>query len=280
MQGGDGRRGGKGANGGKGREVTAALLSMAVLAGGLGWSSSAAVAAEAPAEPFRLFTPPLPRGTTRVTANLRPFFNLLGPGWGAVNDFAVEHYFARAPFKVSAAVAPLAIAAGSGSVGMISHARLGGAFATDFIELGISAGGRFQRFGPGGFSVGTGLRLGALDGLSVRTDLTYAIVRNYYTGKVIVPFSSLQLTIEVPLHRAVTLVVEGALSLDAWLFATIGAKHHLGPRGVPGTWTVRGGLGIAWVLDRFPCQYSDPRPCENVAWATGFTFVAGLDRRF
>jgi hypothetical protein len=43
---------------------------------------------------------------------------------------------------------------------------------------------------------------------------------------------------------------------------------------------VRGGIGIAWVLDRFPCQYSDPRPCENAAWATGPTVVVGVDRRF
>jgi hypothetical protein len=181
---------------------------------------------------------------------------------------------------VLAAVSPLAIAAGSGPTGMISHARLGGAFATNFIELGLSAGSRFQRFGPGGFSLSTSLRLGALDGLSVRTDVTYAIVRNYYSGKVIVPFSNLLLAIEVPLHPAVTLVAEGGFSLDAWLFATLGAKHHMGPRGAPGTWTVRGGLGIAWVLDRIPCQYSDPRPCEHVAWATGLTFVLGLDRRF
>jgi hypothetical protein len=227
-----------------------------------------------------LFAPRLPRGTTRVAGDLRPFFNLLGPGWGGINDFTIEHYFVGAPFKVSAVVAPLAFASGAEGTGMITHARLGGGLATDFIELEASLGGRYQRFGPGGFSAAGGLRLGALDGLMCRFDLTYAIVRNYYTGRVVVAASSLLTRVEVPVNRAVALVFDGGFSFDAWFFGTVGLKHHLGPRGAPGTWTVSGGLGIAWVLDRFPCQYNDPRPCENAAWATGPTLTLGLDRRF
>jgi hypothetical protein len=242
----------------------------------------AAPATETVAEPAppSLFMPPLRRGSTRATATLRPFFNMAGPGWGAINDFALEHYLSRVPLKVFATVSPLAFATGASSTGVISHARLGGAFATDLLELGLSFGGRFQRFGEGGFSLSAALRLGALDGLSFRADLTYAIVRNYYTGRVIVPVSSLLAALEIPVHPALTLVAEAAFSFDAWLFANVGAKHHLGPRGAPGTWSVRGGIGIAWVLDRFPCQYSDPRPCENAAWATGPTVVVGVDRRF
>lgn len=227
-----------------------------------------------------LMAPPLPRGTSRAVANLRPFFNMLGPGWGAINDFAVEHYFVRAPVKVLAVVSPLALAVEPDGAGMITHARLGGAFATDFLELGLSAGGRYQRFGPGGYSLSIGLRLGALDGLNARVDLTYAIVRNYYRGQVEYNVSNLLTTFEVPVHPRVALFLEAGFSFDAWFFATLGLKHHLGPRGARGTWTVRGGLGIAWVLDRFPCQYSDPTPCEDVAWATGPTVTMGLARRF
>jgi hypothetical protein len=95
-----------------------------------------------------------------------------------------------------------------------------------------------------------------------------------------VPVSSLQIALEVPVHPALSLVAEAGFSFDAWFFATVGGKHHLGRRGAPGTWSVQGGLGIAYVLDRFPCQYSDPRPCQNAAWATGLAVVLGLDRRF
>jgi len=75
-------------------------------------------------------------------------------------------------------------------------------------------------------------------------------------------------------------MLEGGFSFDAWVFGTLGLKQHLGPRGRPGTWSVRGGLGYAWVLDHFPCQYSDPTPCEGAAWATGPTLTVGFERRF
>jgi hypothetical protein len=120
--------------------------------------------------------------------------------------------------------------------------------------------------------------MGAVDGLSARVDLTYAVVRNYYTGETEVVFSNLVTSLEVPVHPAVSLIVEGGLGLDAWLFATIGIKHHLGPRGEPGTWSVRGGLGIVWTNDE--CLYMDPRPCEGSTWAGGPTVTVGLDRRF
>ncbi len=227
-----------------------------------------------------LFAPPRPRDSTLVSGDVRPFFNLLGPGWGAISDLYIEHAFARAPFKVVAMVAPLALAAGPGRTGLISHARLGGAFVTDFLELGLSAGGRYQRFGSGGYSLGARLRLGAQDGLNFTTDLTYSIVRNYYTGDVVVPFSSLISALEVPVRTDLAIVWEGGFSFDAWFFTTLGLLHHLGPRGAVGTWSVRAGLGIAWVLDRFPCQYADPTPCEGVAWATGPTVSFGLQRRF
>jgi hypothetical protein len=245
---------------------------------------SALVASGLPAAPARadepLLAPPRPLGSTLVSVDVRPFFNLLGPGWGAISDATVEHAFARAPFKVVAMVSPLALARGSGQTGLISHARLGGAYATQFVELGLSAGGRYQRFGPGGYSLGARLRLGAQDGLNLTTDLTYSVVRNYYTGDVVVAASSLLSSLEVPLRTDLALVVEGGFSFDAWLFGTVGLAHHLGPRGAPGTWSVRAGLGIAWVLDRFPCQYGDPTPCEGAAWATGPTVSFGLQRRF
>jgi hypothetical protein len=240
-------------------------------------SGSAAASGVAPA-PVSLLAPPLLRGTGRVVINVRPFFNLLGPGWGTIADFRGEYFLVSAPLKLSAEMTPLATSIEPRATRTMMQARGGVAFATQFIEIGFSAGGRFQGVGPGGYSLSAGLRMGALDGLSGRVDMTYAVVRNYYTGAVKVAFSNLLTTIEVPVHPVVALMIEGGVSLDAWVFVSVGIKHHLGPRGIPGTWSVRAGLGVVWMLDE--CLYQDPRPCAGAAWSAGPTVMLGVDRRF
>lgn len=270
------------------RRAVAPVLS-ALLVGAPAWAQTAGTpsppAAErapepASAESESLWAPPAPRGGGRLTGTLRPFFNLLGPGWGALNEFGAELYLTRFPLKLFAEAKPVALMADKGRLGMISHARVGAGVMTHLIGLDLGVGGRFQRLGQGGFSLAAAARLGAVDGLFLRFDLTYAIVRNYYTGDMVVAFSNIAMLLEVPVHPRAALFLEGGFSFDAWLFANLGLRHHLGPRGAPGTWTLRGGIGIAWVLDRFPCQYSDPRPCEGAVWATGPHLTLGLERRF
>lgn len=225
-----------------------------------------------------LMAPASPLSRGRVALDARPYFNLLGPGWGTVGGLTVEYQPWQVPLKLSAGLSPVAMTIDGRANRAILHARVGAAFTSRFLELGVGVGSRVRNFGPGGYSLAAGLRMGALDGLSMRVDLTYLIIRNYYTGERVFAFSNLLTAIEVPLHPAVALIVEGGVSLDAWLFLTIGIKHHLGPRGAPGTWAVRGGLGIVWTNDE--CLYMDPRGCEESTWSAGPTLTVGVERRF
>jgi hypothetical protein len=226
-----------------------------------------------------LLAPPQRRELTRVRGTARPFLNAIGPGGGAVVNLAVEHYFAT-PLKLSLELAPAALAVTSGAVGSINHLRVGAAYAGDFVELGLAAGSRVQNFGPGGLSLAAHVRLGALDGFHLALAYGYVLFRNHYTGQATTGFSNVLAAIRIPVLSQLAVVVDGGLSLDVWMFSTLGLEHRLTGQGGAGTWLLRGGFGLAWVLDRFPCQYRDPAPCAAAAWALGPTISLGLERRF
>ena len=238
-----------------------------------------AVTAPAPPDAVSVIAPPRPRGLTRVHGTLRPFFNVIGQGGGAIGDLAVDHYF-TIPLKLGVELAPTAVAFQPSSSGAVTHLRLEAAFATDYLEIGAAAGGRLENFGPGGISLAGRLRLGALDGLNFRLTYGYAVIRNHYTARTRVAFSNILGTLEVPLTRRLALFTEGAFSFDVWLYGTIGLKHLLVGDGGPGSWIIRGAFGLAWVMDQFPCQYRDPGRCEGAAWGLGPTIAFGLEHRF
>ena len=232
-----------------------------------------------PATAYPLLAPPRPRRLTRVQGTLRPFFNLLGSGGGAIGELAVEHYF-DFPLKIGAEIFPAAVAVQSGGGGAITHLRLEAAFASDLLEVGLAAGERTENLGAGGLSLAGRLRLGALDGLNLRLTYGYAVIRNRYTDRVRVAFSNVLTTIEVPLMTGLAAVVDGGFSFDVWLYGTVGVKHVLVGQGGAGTWSARAGFGIAWVLDRFPCQYRNPDRCHGSAWGVGPTIAVGVEHRF
>jgi hypothetical protein len=246
---------------------------------GLGLGSARAEEVLCPAGVRALLAPARPRGLTRAHGTVRPFFNLIGAGGGAIGELAVEHYF-ELPLKIGAEVSPAAVAVQPGAGGAITHLRLEAAFASDLLEAGLAAGTRTENLGPGGISLAARLRLGALDGLNLRLTYGYAVIRNRYTDATRVAFSNVVGTLEVPLGTGLALVVDGGFSFDVWLFGTLGLRHRLAGQGGPGTWIVRGGFGVAWVLDRFPCQYRDPDRCQGSAWGVGPTIAFGLERRF
>jgi hypothetical protein len=226
-----------------------------------------------------LLAPARPRNLTRVHGLIRPFFNLIGAGGGAIADLAIDHYFVR-PFKVGAEIGPTAVALQPGSSGSVTHLRLEGAFVTDFLEVGGALGGRLENFGRGGISIAGRLRLGALDGLNLHLTFAYALIRNRYTGASRVAFSNVMATLEVPIVPRLALVVDGGFSFDVWLYGTVGLKHVIVGQGGPGTWIARAAFGVAWVLDQFPCQYLMPERCEGAAWGMGPTIAIGFERRF
>jgi hypothetical protein len=241
--------------------------------------AAAPSAASAP-ETVSVVFPDRPRGLTRVHGNIRPFFNLIGGGGGGIADLAIEHYFKNIPLKLGLELSPTAFAFQPNSKGAISHLRVEAALATRYLEVGLSAGGRMENFGPGGISLASRVRLGALDGLNLRLTYGHAIIRNYYSGQTRVAFSNVLATLEVPLMQKLALVVDGGFSFDVWMYGTIGLKHLLVGDGGPGSWIVRGGFGAAWVLDRFPCSYGDPKHCQGAAWGLGPTISLGVEHRF
>jgi hypothetical protein len=227
-----------------------------------------------------LLAPPLERGVTRFQLMVRPFVTLSGQGGGAITDIGVDHYLARLPLKLSLGVTPLAFALESRAGGAITHVRVGAAYAADYVEVGLAAGLRWQDNGPPGWSFAGTLRLGALDGLRLTAIYGYVLTRNYYTDRPTLAASHARGEIAVPVHRQITLVLAAGASYDAWLYADIGVQHRLARHGVLSPWTVRGALGFAWILDRFPCRYEDPRPCRESAWGVGPTIGFGVERRF
>jgi hypothetical protein len=243
-------------------------------------SNSAAAGKSASPEPApSLMLPPLVPGITRVHGTVRPFFNMVGPGAGALMDLSVEHYFHR-PWKVGVELSPLVLVGMGDQLGAIAHARLRGAFATDYVEVGLGLGGRLQRFGPSGWSVAPALRLGSLDGLNLRLEVGHSLIRNYYTGQAQFALSNVLGGLDVPVTRRLAITLDGGYGVDLWVYATLGLQQIVVGSGGPGTLKVGTGFGVVWAIDRFPCQYGDIDPCRGAAWGLGPTISIRIDRRF
>jgi hypothetical protein len=226
-----------------------------------------------------LMGPPRPRDLTRVEMTWRPFIGLVGNSWGSIGEARIEHYFGK-PFMLGFEMSPFAIASAGDGLGAVTHARVIGAFVTDYVSLGLGAGTRLQRFGSNGLSVAPSLRLGSLDGLNLELQYTHTIARNKYTGKPTTGFSNALARLQVPVARRVALVLDAGLSLDAWAFATLGVRHRLFGDGGHGTWYVSGAFGLAAVIDQSPCDYDADVPCGRSATSYGPTVAAGVEYRF
>jgi hypothetical protein len=249
------------------------------LAGGL---LAAGVAQAHPEEPLTasLMAPPRSGAFTRVVAEVRPFIGLTGNGGGgAISDLVIEHYFVG-PLKCWAELAPVAFGIDRFDSGAVIHARLGAAYVADMLEVGLSAGGRMQNLGAGGYSLAAHLRLGALDGLRFTLTYGYLIARNDYTSRIGASFSNVRGKVAVPLSRRARLFVDGAFSFDVWLYGIVGLEQALGGDFTSAPWRLSAGFGPAWVIDRFGCRNRYPTPCAGSAFAIGPTISAGVERRF
>lgn len=252
------------------------LVAIAVTFGAAGRARAAE-----PGESLRsVLAPELPRGMTRVHATVRPFISVLGQGSGAIADLAIDHYFARLPLRVSLELAPLALAVEADGPGAIGHLRLGAAYATDFVEIGLAGGSRIQNYGGNGLSFAGFLRLGALDGLKLSLTYAYVLKRNRYTGDLVLGMSNIIPRLDVPLSGRFALFSEGGVSSDKWIYGSLGLRHRLVGDGGAGTWYVSGSFGVAWVIDRPECAYPNTGWCTESAWAAGPTLGLGLERRF
>lgn len=243
-------------------------------------SAAHAEATPPPEKPERtLFVVPLQKGMNRVQGTLRPFVNTINPGVGLIADMSGEHYF-EAPYKLGVEISPLALVSVQEGLGAIAHVRVRGAFVTDGLEVGLGVGGRYQHFGPSGMSFSPSLRVGWLDGFNMRLELTHSLIRNYYTGLVQLAWANSTLGIDVPVTKKLALTFDGSYGADLWIFGAFGARHFITGDGGPGTLIIGGSFGLIYLADRFQCQYTDQRPCENAVRALGPAIGVRVDRRF
>jgi len=226
-----------------------------------------------------LMLPPRPRDVTRVEMTVRPFLGFVGNSWGTIGEARIEHHFNK-PFMLGVELSPVAIASAGDGLGAATHARVIGAFVTDYLSLGLGLGARLQRFGSSGLSIAPSLRIGSLDGLHLDLTYTHSIARNKYSGKPTVGFSNALAKIQVPVARRLALQLDLGLSLDTWAFVTLGARHRLYGDGGPGTWFITGGFGLAMIVDKSPCDYNAAVPCGASATSYGPTVSFGLEYRF
>jgi hypothetical protein len=226
------------------------------------------------------FDPERPRGLSRLRANVRPFFSMLGQSGGAIMDFTAEHYFADLPLRLSLELAPLALAVEGDGTGAIGHLRLGAAFSTKHVEIGASVGTRLQNYGGSGISMAGFLRLGKLDGLKLTMTYGYVLARNQYTGIPIVGLSNAMATVDIPLSVRTALFFEAGGSGDLWVYGSGGLRYRIAGSAGPSTWVISGSLGLGWVIDRPACVHPDTGWCSGSAWGMGPTMGFGLERRF
>jgi hypothetical protein len=207
--------------------------------------------------------PGVRRGLTQAHATVRPFLSVLGGAGGAIADLGVAHYFAGIPLRLSLELSPLALAIESDGPGAVGHFRLGAAYASEYVEIGLSAGSRVQNYGGAGISMAGFLRLGTLDGLKLTLTYDDVFKRNTYSGKLGIALSNILASLDVPVSARVRLFAEGGVSADKWLFGSLGLRHRLRGDGGAGTWIVSGSFGLAWVLDRPDCRYPDTGWCTE-----------------
>jgi hypothetical protein len=221
-----------------------------------------------------------PAGLTRVRATIRPLLSVLGGNGGAIADLAVDHQFAQLPLRLSLELSPLALAIEADGPGSVGHLRLGAAFSSELVELGLGAGSRIQNYGGNGLSLAAFLRLGTVDGLKFTLTYDDVLRRNQWSGVIRFGLSNVIATLDLPISMRVRLFAEGGASADRWIFASAGLRHRLTGDGGAGTWIVSGSFGFAWVVDRPSCAYPDTGWCTEAAWAAGPTLGFGLERRF
>lgn len=116
--------------------------------------------------------------------------------------------------------------------------------------------------------------------MNLQLENGYSLIRGYFTGEPRFALDHITGELDVPLTRRLTRRIDGGFGLDLWAYGTIGLKHYLRGRGGRGTLALSAAAGAALVVDRFPCQYADPAPCEGAATGLGPTIAAGADARF
>jgi hypothetical protein len=255
-------------------------LSDRIAARGLSWRALCALLAIAAAAGADEGAQPVEgQALTRIYGTTRPFFASIGSGFATLNDLAIEHDFASG-LALGVEVAPLALVFDRDATGAITHARAHIGYAGEYLGVGIGAGAHLQHYGASGMSFASTLRLGSFDGFHLLVENTYTVTRSFYTHRVETALEGIAAELSLPLGQRFSLLLEGGFATDLWAYATLGGETFLRGTGGPGSLKMRAGIGVAAVVDNFPCLYGDRTICENRTAAIGPTISVGLEARY
>ena len=218
-------------------------------------------------------------GLTRIYGTTRPFLASVGSGFAVLNNLAIEHDFASG-LTLGAEIAPLALVLDRDATGAITHARAHAGYANEFLAVGAGFGAHMQRYGASGMSFATTLRLGAIDGLHLLVENMYTVTRSFYSRRLEAVLEGMSGELSIPVNRRFALLLEGGFATDFWAYAILGGETFVRGDGGPGSLKVRGGFGLAAVVDNFQCLYGDRTVCENRTAAVGPTISFGLETRY
>lgn len=191
--------------------------------------------------------------TTLSGSSSKPF--------GILLDVYASYYSDSLPLMVSASVAPLGLAIGSGEAHYPATFALTGAYATDYFEIGLGAGALIGNEGPcypnfpdagplaGTCEVNTGwtinqvLRLGALDGIHASWRSSIFSRPDRFV------FGVGRAELNVPITRQFGLFGAGGGGENGWGFGEFGVRTWLGGTGASGTTILSASLGYSTLFD-------------------------------
>lgn len=225
------------------------------------------------------WAPPRTPNVTHARVTTRPFLSVPSQGAGAITELAVEHD-GPGHLQWELAMAPLALAIQSGSVGGSGYLWAGAGYATDLIAFGLSLGLHTHSFASGGPGLAVRARLGAQDGIHMTVRYAYDFFRDRQKQDWRFGFSQIAFGFELPVARKASIAADFSWRPDLWLFMGGSLRHYVQGRGSRTGWVIEAGFGLAGVVDRWSCAYEYTTICEGTAYAFGPTLLAGAERRF
>lgn len=212
-------------------------------------------------------------------------------GLGLWTQGAVEYRFG-VPLKLAVELGPGIVASGlrlpgpgftTVSAGTVAAASLRGVvgLALSGFELSVGLGGSVDT-GRGRdilLQMSLGARFGSLDGLNLSADGYFFLPDHGRPAT----FDSSAVTLNIPVHRRVTLVFAAAGGLPFWVHSTAGLRVYARGTGGPGTTIVGFSLGGFGLTERRECPPPSTTTLGCVPGSTlggGPLFQLGFDHRF
>jgi hypothetical protein len=197
----------------------------------------------------------------RIEAVLRPFVEINAVAVGFVNDFRYRYHF-DAPFQVEVGVTPLAfeIRGGAGDEQVPTAFDFTALYDHDYFAIGLgvgslvygaesgSVGGPLTPASPAALRFGLyqTVRLGAVDGLMVELRNSF-VFRERTIGdgsQMTFQWGSTEIQGNIPLHRRVSLLLDGGGGNNGWAYGEIGIRTFFSGSGGPGTIIVPIAAGV------------------------------------